>query len=150
MIGVLSDFGVGKSTLIKRLQRSYEDNYEKVKVSYVNLWSNLPDNKTDAAQLHKSFLYQFATQTNINLGFHVNRWMNRGYGLIKLSAVNPFSIGLLIVSIVIFLLSKLINKGIINWFSNYPNRCCLQRSLYHSGGKFLISYRYCMTPLFCS
>ncbi|HOM41984.1 MAG TPA: P-loop NTPase fold protein [Bacillota bacterium] len=121
MIGVLSDFGVGKSTLIKRLQRSYEDNCERVKVVNINLWSNLPKNKEDAAQLHKSYLFQFATQINKNLGIYVNRRINSGYGLIKISTVKPFTICLLIISVIIFLLSKLIDEKVLNLFSEYTN-----------------------------
>ena len=76
IIGVLSDFGAGKSTLIERLRTEY--NTASQKLYKINLWgelmhrsSNTPKvnhSMVSSVDLHKSFLYQFAQQTSSACG----------------------------------------------------------------------------------
>lgn len=117
IIGILSDFGAGKTTLTEQLIESYKA--EKTKVIKVNLWSCLP--KDESQHLQKSFLYQYATQISIRLGSYVNKRLNNTYGLLKISAVDTSSIFLFGLAALFFLIAKLNDWGLLPYLSKFTH-----------------------------
>lgn len=126
MIGVLSDFGAGKSTLIEQLQASYQ-NDNAHRVCKIDLWGELAhrqgtksndDQQNIAADLHKSFLYQFAQQISCRCGTYVNQRLNVGYKLLKLSVRNKSSFLLLLAATILLAWSLLFDKALLPfpWF----------------------------------
>lgn len=90
MIGVISPFGAGKSSVISLLQHKHAEKSEHEKEQFVkiSMWSNITDegNKKEGTHsFHKSFLYQIASQIDFKTGTYVSRRLSRNYGLLKLS-----------------------------------------------------------------
>lgn len=119
LIGILSDFGTGKSTLTEQLRCRYaeEENY---RVCTINLWGELArsdgastdDHRTEE-NLHKSFLYQFARQVSSTCGSYVNQRLNVGYKVMKLSARNGSSVASLVGAAVLFAWALLFDKELL-------------------------------------
>ena len=97
-IAVTSDFGGGKSSLIRYLESEYSA--FNTKFCYVNLWSQM--NKSDSKDLHKSFIYQFASQINVRRGNYVSRRLSKNYGMF---GVTFPSVGATLFAFAIFLFS---------------------------------------------
>lgn len=87
MVGITSDFGGGKSTLIDMLENEY-DFIERLKYKFcrVNLWCQTEGDAPNAVDLHKTFLYQLTSQIRPGKGSYVSRRLSRNYGLLKISA----------------------------------------------------------------
>ena len=100
IIGIISEYGAGKSSLIELLKRKLI--FFKYKVIKVNLWNkklkesdNKSENKdnnkdifpTDKAilKLHKTFLRQVSAQTSKYDNTYINRRINANYGAAKIS-----------------------------------------------------------------
>lgn len=96
-IAVTSDFGGGKSSLIRCLESMYSG--FTTKFCYVNLWSQLSNDK--AEDLHKSFIYQLASQINTKKGNYVSRRLSQNYGMFGISLPSIWSS---VLSFVMFLL----------------------------------------------
>ena len=91
MIGVLADYGAGKSSLTDSLANSQKE-FNPIRI---NMWDSLSSD--DECQLHddipaltKSFLYQLAANSSKKRGSsffskHINKRLNRNYGLISFS-----------------------------------------------------------------
>ena len=96
-IAVTSDFGGGKSSLIRRLESMYSS--LTTKFCYVNLWSQLSGD--DSEDLHKSFIYQLASQIGVKKGNYVSRRMSQNYGMFGITLPSIWSS---ILSFIMFLL----------------------------------------------
>ena len=102
MIAVTSPFGAGKSSLIELFRRSSKNRFrddicgilnkyfgifspKKVLIE-VSMWNQNHErnNNLDAINLHKTFLYQLASQINRNTGTYINRRLSKNYGLLAL------------------------------------------------------------------
>lgn len=86
MVGVVAEYGTGKSSLTEMLIKSKP----KKKEIRVNMWEAL-DNKGDDKDndsLKKTFIYQLAKGIGQGKANHVNKILSRNYGIIS------FSIGL--------------------------------------------------------
>ena len=99
IIGIVSDFGAGKSTIIELLKKSLcRLKYKFVKI---NLWDNhlsfmnknacesenaeeTPNNESNI-KIHKSFLRQLSMQMNKYRDDYINRRINSNYGIAKIS-----------------------------------------------------------------
>ena len=68
-IAVTSDFGGGKSSLIRYLESKYSG--LTTKFCYINLWSQMRSH--GSRDLHKSFIYQLASQISTKKGNYVSR-----------------------------------------------------------------------------
>ena len=83
-IAITSDFGGGKSSLIKYLEKLYSS--ITTKFCYVNLWAELKD--YDPHELHRSFIYQLANQISKRKGKYVSKRLSKNYGLLKIGLQN--------------------------------------------------------------
>lgn len=86
-IAVTSDFGGGKSSLIRCLESMYSG--FTTKFCYVNLWSQLNSEKSE--DLHKSFIYQLASQINGKKGNYVSRRLSKNYGMFGITLPSIWS-----------------------------------------------------------
>lgn len=91
-IGVVSDYGSGKSTLIRRLKESYEvDEKEKTKVITINLW-NCEDKFGDLNKfsIHRNFIHQLIDQLDIDNKKYYKKKIDKNYSLfdIKIKGKN--------------------------------------------------------------
>lgn len=86
-IAVTSDFGGGKSSLIRCLESMYSG--LTTKFCYVNLWSQLNSEKSE--DLHKSFIYQLASQINGKKGNYVSRRLSKNYGMFGITLPSIWS-----------------------------------------------------------
>ena len=80
-IAVTSDFGGGKSSLIRCLESMYSG--LTTKFCYVNLWSQISSGTSE--DLHKSFIYQLASQINVKKGNYVSRRLSQNYGMLGIT-----------------------------------------------------------------
>lgn len=98
MIAITSPFGAGKSSVIELLQkkreekskdRRYKKKSGKERFIEVSMWSHLGNAGEDACpSLHKTFVYQLASQIAPEKGTYVNRRLSQNYGLLRLYANN--------------------------------------------------------------
>lgn len=86
-IAVTSDFGGGKSSLIRCLESMYSG--LTTKFCYVNLWSHLSNDNSE--DLHKSFIYQLASQINVKKGNYVSRRLSQNYGMFGITLPSRWS-----------------------------------------------------------
>ena len=101
-IAVTSDFGGGKSSLIRHLETLYCRLFTKF--CYINLWSQMHTQGHDTQELHKSFLYQLGSQISSQKGNYISRRLSKNYGVlgIKLPSFISTALSVLMcVSIVI-------------------------------------------------
>lgn len=125
-IGIVSDYGSGKSSLIELLIQKLC--FLKYKIIKVNLWDNklkitepsnepsVKDNviptKESIIRLHKTFLRQASSQTLKYNSAYINRRINANYGAAKISFPNYrglfkwFIIYILLLTVVLYLLCK--------------------------------------------
>ncbi len=107
-IAVTSDFGGGKSSLIRYVESQYSS--LTTKFCYVNLWSQMHgnniSNNTDGNtgdntnEIHKSFIYQLASQISVRKGNYVSRRLSSNYGMFGITLPSIFAT---ILSFVMFL-----------------------------------------------
>lgn len=96
-IAVTSDFGGGKSSLIRYLETQYNGLFTKF--CYINLWGQFT--KNDLYGLHKSFIYQLASSISTRRGNYVSKRLSKNYGMFTIALP---TIGASVMSFVIFLL----------------------------------------------
>ena len=110
-IGIISDFGTGKSSLIKMLEVTLKDKYEIIPI---NLWNC--DNKEDnTLNVHQTFLYQLIDKLKISPQKYYKNQINKNYRLFDISfgAKNP----LYYISLFVFLILLVFDKlTMINLF----------------------------------
>lgn len=93
MIGVIADYGTGKSSITEMLKEKY------VKAGYpepikINMWDSLSepnDSQNDnsnnqVSDLTKSFLFQLANGHDGKLGSYVNKLLSKNYGIISFAS----------------------------------------------------------------
>lgn len=85
MIGVTSPFGTGKTSVIELLQkkRACHENEQIIKIPMWSYLSNI-SGKSISLELHKTLVYQIASQIDHNKGTYINRRLSSNYGLLKL------------------------------------------------------------------
>lgn len=94
MIAITSPFGAGKSSVIELLQKKRREQQNDLSVRWrrgkerfieVSMWSHLGEARADScADLHKTFVYQLASQIAPEKGTYVNRRLSQNYGLLRL------------------------------------------------------------------
>ena len=94
MIAVTSPFGAGKSSVIELLQKKRREQQKDLSVRWrcgkerfieVSMWSHLGEARADScADLHRTFVYQLASQIAPEKGTYINRRLSRNYGLLRL------------------------------------------------------------------
>lgn len=91
MIGLISNYGSGKSTVINMVENRSEMNKKEIFFAKVNLW-NLPSNKEVSDEddltinIHKSFLNQILRKTNLSdiKKKSLEKQINKNYGFLDL------------------------------------------------------------------
>ena len=87
MIGVIADYGTGKSSLTDMLCKDSSSNAIKI-----NMWDSLSKQKSQSeddveviSELTKSFLFQLALGHSTNAAKYVNRKLSKGYSILSFS-----------------------------------------------------------------
>lgn len=93
MIGVIADYGTGKSSITEMLKEKY------VKAGYpepikINMWDSLSEpndsqnnnSNNQVSDLTKSFLFQLANGHDGKLGSYVNKLLSKNYGIISFAS----------------------------------------------------------------
>lgn len=112
-IGIIGDFGTGKSSLIEYLKNKYLNG--KFNVAAINLWSINESSIDDSIDIHIHFLYQLSVcLTSQRFSKTVNRRVNRNYGLFAFD-VNIFSGVLLLIACVLYLFYGFLKPEDLSW-----------------------------------
>lgn len=180
IVGIIGDYGTGKSSITKLLEDDRKEQGDKV--ININLWDQFKkkkenqDNKIEkvddgdavSQSLMKSFLYQLAFANDLkNIGFakYINARFNKNNGRIGFSVATKKSFLILGGAAVCFLLyffigSLGIKSDILTNFSKLRSIDCYQRFLFFSfilhylllglGGAFLLWAVICAAPVFTS
>lgn len=100
-IAVTSDFGGGKSSLIRHLETLYCRLFTKF--CYINLWSQMYTQGHDTQELHKSFLYQLGSQISSQKGNYISRRLSKHYGVlgIKLPSFISTALSVLMCALIV-------------------------------------------------
>lgn len=85
-IAITSDFGGGKSSLVKHLETLYSN--LTTKFCYINLWYD--KDTQSSTELHRSFIYQLGCQISKSKGKYIGKRISKNYGLIKICLQNSF------------------------------------------------------------
>lgn len=104
-LGVISDFGTGKSSLIKMLDNKLNGDY---KIITINLW-NCENNEDDTISIHQMFLYQLIEELNISPKNYYKNKVNKNYRIFDINFKNSnlFYIGSLMSFYILLLFDKL-------------------------------------------
>ncbi len=110
IIGIIGDYGSGKSSLTEKLKHKLEKNKFK-KTIIINLWDSFFDQSTNESNTKtvtistKSFLYQLAfgnKKRNRNFAKYINHRLSKNYGKLSLSVSTYSSFIFIILSGLIF------------------------------------------------
>lgn len=112
MIAVTSPFGAGKSSVIEMLQHTHEKRVwwkfwqRKDVFVEVSMWSHLNNQKSNGStvELHKSFIYQMASQIRPRKGTYISRRLSQNYGLLRLHTNKRINWFLIIMALLLFAL----------------------------------------------
>ncbi len=85
-IAITSDFGGGKSSLIKYLETQYSN--LTTKFCYVNLWCDIKSKS--AMEIHRSFLYQLSKEIGKQRGKYISKRLSKNFGLVKICLKNAW------------------------------------------------------------
>lgn len=94
MIGIIADYGTGKSSMTKLLEESIKKNDNTNAPIKINMWDCLSKVATDSKEsesvsaLTKSFLYQLASGHSTKFGRYINKILSKNYGNISFSSNN--------------------------------------------------------------
>lgn len=94
MIGLIADYGAGKSSLTEMLAN---DKRRFKKVIRINMWDTISRLRTTAREnvgdtidsLTKSFIFQLAAGVSENTAKYINRRLSKNYGIISFSLSTP-------------------------------------------------------------
>lgn len=136
IIGVIADYGTGKSSLTELLVNNINDDQKQkcsscrkktCKPIYVNLWDSLNknnngnDKEEHISVLTRSFLYQLSRGYDIRFGKHINRLLSKNYENISFSInaskKNYFMIIVACTLFTLYLISGISGTGIMKHFS---------------------------------
>ena len=124
-IAITSDFGGGKSSLVKNLESTYCKSANKF--CYINLWSQMTSGNNN--NLHKSFIYQLASQISIRKGNYVSKRISENYGLLGITLSSTWAFAWSIVILLMITLAfastmfydKISKYLSIEWYNTYHN-----------------------------
>jgi len=130
LIGIIANFGTGKSSLIELLSK--KKNYYKRPV-IINMWDCLLKQKGESIQaenisnLTKSFLYQLASghsnkKGKSNLASFTNKRLSKKYGTISFSTSSKKIWVLFILAICSFCIYLILKNASIIWMSGFSEQ----------------------------
>ena len=95
MIGVIADYGTGKSTISDILISDVLNNERNYSTIRINMWDSISkkSDNNDISELAKSFLYQLANGNDYNghsskLSHYVSKRMSKNFNTISLSTAS--------------------------------------------------------------
>ena len=133
MIGVIADYGTGKSSMTEMVKNEYVDlGYpHPIKVNMWDSLSNTADNNTNGSDketgesvsnLTKSFLFQLANGHDRKLGSYVNKLLSKNYGTISFASNHFKSLFwyffFAAISFVLYKISGISGTGIMKFLPN--------------------------------
>lgn len=110
MIAITAPFGSGKTSVIELLEKRRSEKKEDEKIIKLSMWSQLHGEIGSTNELHKSFIYQLASQINHKRGTYISRRLNPNYGLLKMHANKTRYWVLFIIAIILLALCWGINS----------------------------------------
>ncbi len=118
MIAIISRFGAGKSSIAELLTKK-RGKIKNEKIIKLSMWSQSTalqsDKSTDGAalvDLHRTFVYQLASQIDIRTGTYISRRLSKNYGLLKLGINSRLYWALLIAAIMLLGFGWLVKENI--------------------------------------
>lgn len=130
MIGVVADYGTGKSSMTELLKKSIDKEKNKTKSIKINLWdcennnNNNNSNPNRVSNLTKSFLYQMANGYDRRFGRFINRILSKNYGNISFAISSSKSLPQFIISALLFGIYQILlqsNTGVMKYLPDYLN-----------------------------
>lgn len=130
MIGIVADYGTGKSSVTDILSEIIINKpYKYPKPIRINMWDCLQNRQienddvivsNEIGDLTKSFLFQLANGKNRKLASYVNKRLSNNYGLLSIGFSSKFSWLFLIVAVLSFAISKIssLDKIYVPTFAN--------------------------------
>jgi hypothetical protein len=126
MIGLVADYGSGKSTVVNLLEKKLYKALnrrlkKKCKIAKINLWDSINGSKEQSDfEIHKRFLFQLSTQLNDNLIGFLSKKLNPNYSVLNISTKNKRSGLMLGFTLFCYLISVLNKAGILATFNFLP------------------------------
>lgn len=123
MIGVIADYGTGKSSLIELLARKSDH----TKIIKINMWDCLhakkesEDSLVSVSNLTKSFLYQLASGCSLKLAQYINKRLSKNYGIISFSIKSKSFWIYIIPALILFVINLIINNATQNGIGTILN-----------------------------
>lgn len=122
VIGIISEFGAGKSSIISLYKKQKENT--NVHVLSVNMWDSLNNDSTEinSKDLHKSLIYQIVKNIDSYKGSYISKRLSKNYGLISLQGNNrahSYSSLFLIILFCISIVFSNFNGILIDRFPDY-------------------------------
>jgi len=87
VIGITSDFGTGKSSVISLFKEKYVKDNRNKRFFLINLWETIDQTPEN---LHKSFLYHVINQIDARKGGYISKRLSKNYGLLSLQSSSFF------------------------------------------------------------
>lgn len=115
IIGLVADYGSGKSSIIELLKAELDT--EKYDVVNINLLD--PDGKIEGLEAHKRLLIQLANhkyKEKKDLSYIIKR-INPNYKSIDISSKNKFSKFLIVLSLLLFIISYLYKNDLLHYIN---------------------------------
>lgn len=112
-IGLISDFGSGKSTLINLFKKIYKKKYD---IQSIDLWNynSYEYSEENDYNIHKNFLFQLSTKISSNNQTYFRKKLNSNYGLFDIGYLqSKLKIPYILISLCFIL--AIITQGIFNY-----------------------------------
>lgn len=136
MIGIIADYGTGKSSMTELLCHSVKKS-KYPKTIKINMWDSLSESKRlnneqeNVSNLTKSFLFQLANGYKTIFGRYINKILSRNYGNISFATnrVCGFFVSIFIagLSYTLYKIAGMSNTGIMQYL---PERCNVVAAFY--------------------
>lgn len=130
MIGVIADYGTGKSTISDILISDVLNNKHKYSIIRINMWDSISkksDDDNNISELTKSFLYQLANGNNENghtskLSCYISKRMSKNFNTISLSTVSAKFRKCGCGAVFLYALYRIFSQSNINFINNIDNK----------------------------
>lgn len=140
IIGVIGDYGTGKSSLIELIKKKHNNSIN------INMWGNEKQekNETTIRSLTKNFLFQMSMGKDETFAKYINKKLSKSYGMLSIILSDKKIIKNLIFPGVLFLIYLLLNSMPSNIYENsmYLNLHPIIDFTNHEGWKNFIMIAY--------
>ena len=122
MIGITSDFGAGKSSLVSLLKNRYPWwKRQRARLAFytINMWNNLDAQtgeqdsgcgENNSVSLHKSFLFHLISQISPTKGSYISKRLSRNYGLLKVQSSSRIHMAALCIAVIMGLFAEALRR----------------------------------------